>query len=291
MDAGSGLTGKVAVIVGGANGVGRAVTLALAAAGADIATCDNDQAALLETVGQVESLGRAIIAIPVDICDVDALEQFYDEAARRFDRLDIVVNVVGGAQRRLFLETTREQNAADIRRNYGYVVDSVRRALPLIRRGARGGSIINFTSSDAHRGAATFAVYAGAQAATTNFTRAMAVELGSEQIRVNTVVRDASSMRAGREASLHADAPAVVGDCDEATSPSQTMHIPQRRAPTEEDVANAVLLLVSDMMRAVTGITLHVDGGVAAAAGFVDWPHGDGFWPVPMAGSLARLFA
>ena len=290
MEARSGLTGKVAVIVGGGHGVGRAVTLALATAGADVATCDNDQAALLETVRKVESLGQSIIAMPVDVCNVDALDQFYDEVARRFDRLDIVVNVVGGAQRGLFLETTREQNASDIRRNYGYVVDSVRRAIPLIRKGARGGSIINFTTNDANRGAATFAVYAGAQAATTNFTRAMAVELGSEQIRVNTVVRDATPLRTTWDTPPHRDAPVATGDRDEAAGQPQDMHIPQKRAPTEEDVANAVLLLVSDMMRAVTGITLAVDGGVAAAAGFVDWPYGDGFMPLPMAGTLNRLF-
>jgi NAD(P)-dependent dehydrogenase (short-subunit alcohol dehydrogenase family) len=61
--------------------------------------------------------------------------------------------------------------AADIRRNYGYVLDSTRLAVPLLRKSGRGGSIINFTTIEAHRGAAGFAVYAGAKAALTNFTR------------------------------------------------------------------------------------------------------------------------
>lgn len=276
MEERSDLAGKVAVVVGGASGVGRAVTLALAAAGADIAVCDHDEAALLATAGEVERLRRAVVALPADVCDAAALDRFYDAVAGRFGSLDIVVNVVGGATRGLFLETTRAQNAADIRRNYGYVVDSVRRALALIRRGGRGGSIVNFTTSDAHRGAATFAVYAGAQAATTNFTRAMAVELGAEQIRVNTLVRDATPL----------DDAGIVSDA----AVGRAMHIPQRRAPSDADVAGAVVLLAGDSMRAVTGITLHVDGGVAAAGGFFYWPHGDGFMPLPMAGTLERLF-
>jgi 3-oxoacyl-[acyl-carrier protein] reductase len=67
---------------------------------------------------------------------------------------------------------------AFIQLNYGYVLDSVRRAIPLIRKSGKGGSIINFTNIEAHRGAAMLSVYAGAKAANTNFSRAMAGELG-----------------------------------------------------------------------------------------------------------------
>lgn len=79
--------------------------------------------------------------------------------------------------------------------NFGYVIDSVRRAIPLIRRGGRGGSIINFTTIEAFRGAASFAVYAGAKAATTNFSRALAVELGADKIRVNMIAPDTSPVK------------------------------------------------------------------------------------------------
>jgi hypothetical protein len=67
------------------------------------------------------------------------------------------------------------------------------------------------------------------------------------------------------------------------------MYIPQKVAPSQEDLANAVLILVSDLSRSITGITLHVDGGTSASMGFLDWPYGDGLGPAPMMGTLGRL--
>ena len=71
---------------------------------------------------------------------------------------------------------------------------------------------------------------------------------------------------------------------------SYNMYIPQKHAPTQEDLGNAVLFLASDFSRAITGTSLHVDGGTMAAAGFLDWPFGDGFMPAPPAQTLRRLF-
>jgi NAD(P)-dependent dehydrogenase (short-subunit alcohol dehydrogenase family) len=189
------------------------------------------------------------------------------------------------------VETTREQNAREIRLNYGYIIDSARSAIPLIRKGCRGGSIISFTTIEAHRGAATFSVYAGAKAATTNFSRAMAVELGAEQIRFNTIVPDTTPTRT----SASAMSPEFMARFDdippEVRSQGYKMYIPQQRAPAQEDLGNAVLFLASDFSRAITGANLHVDGGTMAAAGFLNWPFGDGFMPAPPAETLRRMFA
>ena len=290
LEAHANLAGKNAVVIGGAFGIGRAVTLALARAGIRIATCDVDDEATGKIASEVAALGQKILSVPVDVRDADALNRFYDQVGSEFDHVDILVNVAGGVKRMPFVETTREQNAVDVRLNFGYVVDSVRRAVPLIRKGGAGGSIINFTTIEAHRGAATFAVYAGAKAATTNFSRAMAVELGAEGIRVNLIAPDTTPSRTN----FAAIDPALLAKL-ESLSPdtlAQTykMYIPQKRAPSEEDLSNAVLFLVSDLSRAITGITLHVDGGTSASLGFIDWPFGDGFIPAPMSGTLARLF-
>ena len=184
------LNGKVAAIVGGASGIGAAVTLALADAGVDVAFCDINTAALAPTRTAAEKLGRRVFAFAADATDSQQLAAFYTASAAQFDRLDIVVNVVGGVRRRDFMDATPAECAADIQRNYGYVIESVRHAVTLMRKADRGGSIINFTTIEAHRGAAGFAVYAGAKAATTNFTRALAVELGKDRIRVNTLAPD-----------------------------------------------------------------------------------------------------
>jgi len=284
------LNGKVAVIVGGGSGIGAAVTLTLAGAGVDVAFCDISTAAIACTGRTVEGLGRRVLAMTADATDSQQLTDFYAGVRDRFDRLDIVVNIVGGVRRRNFMDATPAQCAADIHRNYGYVIESVRHAVPLIRKGGRGGSIINFTTIEAHRGAAGFAVYAGAKAATTNFTRALAVELGSERIRVNTLAPDTTPS----EGNVRALAPELLARM--ATVPAESikasmhMYIPMKAQPSAEDLANGVLFLASDLSAFVTGTTLHVDGGTLAAAGFIDWPFGDGYLPVPMDGTLGRLF-
>jgi NAD(P)-dependent dehydrogenase (short-subunit alcohol dehydrogenase family) len=294
LEAHAGMAGKVAAVIGGAGGiVGRAVSLGLAKAGVHIASCDNDEAGVRDIVPAVEALGCKILSVYGDATDVDVLDGFYEKVAKEFDHLDIVVNVAGGVQRGLLLDKTREQDASDIRLNYGYVVDSLRGAIPLIRKGGRGGSIINFTTIEAHRGAATFAVYAGAKAATTNFSRAMAVELGADGIRVNLIAPDTNLARASNSALSPEDFQrlAKLGDnAMDVLADGMKMYVPQKKAPEVEDLVNGVLFLASDLSRAITGTTLHIDGGTIAALGFLDWPYGDGFMPAPLGGTLSHLF-
>jgi NAD(P)-dependent dehydrogenase (short-subunit alcohol dehydrogenase family) len=291
LEAHAGLAGKVAVVLGGCGEIqGRAITLALADAKVSIAACDIDAAAVASIVPEVESRGVRMLSIHADVTDERALDRFYDQVEAEFASVDIVVNLPGGVQRSLFPDTTREQNARDIRLNYGYVIDSCRRAIPLIRRGGRGGSIINFTTIEAHRGAATFAVYAGAKAATTNFSRALAVELGADRIRVNCIAPDTSPAKI-TNASLYAEdfeRLAAVGP--DALEESIAFYVPLKEQTPVEDLVSGVLFLASDLSKSITGQTLHIDGGTSAALGFLDWPYGDSFMPAPLGGSLARLF-
>jgi NAD(P)-dependent dehydrogenase (short-subunit alcohol dehydrogenase family) len=291
LEAHAALAGRKAVVLGGAFGVGRAVTLALAKAKVELVICDVDQAALAEIGPEVEALGGRMLAMEADVCDVAALNAFYDTAEATLGTLDFCINLAGGVKRQNFMDTTPEQNAYEIRRNYGYVLDSVRRAVPLIRKGGRGGSIVNFTTIEAHRGAATFAVYAGAKAATTNFTRAVAVELAAEGIRVNTLAPDATPSR-GSLSTLSPDVLEKFAQLKpEIAAKGLEIYVPQKTPPSQEQLADGVLILVSDLSRGITGITLHVDGGTSASLGFIDWPHGDGFMPAPMGGSSGRLFS
>lgn len=284
------LKGKTAAIIGGGGGIGAGVSLALAEAGVNIAICDIDEAALPETAAAAMSFGVDVFSQVADATDEQDLDQFYENVGSHFDRLDIVVNVAGGTKRRVFMEASRADIAKDIHRNYGYVVQSVQRAVPLIRRSGQGGSIINFTTIEAHRGAGGFSVYAGAKAATTNFTRAMAVELGKDRIRLNCIAPDTTLSRGNIDAM-----PPEVGEAfsrlpRNAQGQGMTMYIPIGEQPPVEALANGVLFLASDLAAFVSGMTLHVDGGTMAAAGFLDWPFGDGFVPVPLAGTLGRMY-
>jgi len=288
LDKKANLKGKTAVILGGGGGIGRAVTLSLAGLGVNIAVCDRDLPALQETARDVEKLGVQCLAIEVNVLSPTAVRDFYGAVATDFDRLDIVVNVAGGVRQRDFVDGTDEQDAEDIRRNYGYVIQTIRLAIPLIERGGQGGSIINFTTIESRRGAAGFAVYAGAKAATANLTRALAVELGPKGIRVNELTPDttpsagnASALTPQRLQKLQAMSP-------EEMAAAMAAYIPLRVPPSAEQLADAVVFLASDLSSAVTGVAISVDGGTGAALGFLNWPYGSGFGPAPV-GDAARL--
>lgn len=289
IEAHRGLAGKVAVVVGGAAGhLGRGVTLGLAQAGVTIACADNDREGLAAIVDEARAAGGEAHAIYADVTAPESLDAFFDTIAERFERVDVLVNVAGGVRRNLFENTTREDHARDIRLNYDYVVQSCQRALPLLRRSGQGGAIVNFTTIEAHRGAATYAVYAGAKAATTNFSRALAVELGKDQIRVNCLASDTTLARASNSALYPEDFARLAELGEDALAKAMAIYVPQKVAPSVEDVINGVLFLCSDLSRAITGTTLHVDGGTSAAMGFLDWP-GDSFMPAPLGATLKKL--
>lgn len=283
------LRGKRAAVIGGGGGVGAAVSLLLAQHGVDIAMCDIDDEEMEKTRAQIEGMGRRVMARHADVVEVAELDAFYDALGQWTDHLDILVNVAGGVNQGAFMERTRADDARDIRRNYGYVIDSVRAAVPFIRRGGKGGSIVNFTTIEAHRGAAGFTVYAGAKAATTNFTRALAVELAAERIRINCLASDSTWTKGN----LSAMKPELMKDLmalpPEVFKIATHIQVPMHENPPLEALANTVLFLVSDLSAYTTGLTQHVDGGAMAAAGFLDWPFGDGHVPAPLAGTLRKF--
>jgi NAD(P)-dependent dehydrogenase (short-subunit alcohol dehydrogenase family) len=290
LEAHKALSGKIAIVVGGAAGyVGEGVSLGLLRAGVRVIACDNDREGIAAITTAAAGLPGTIRAHYADVTQPETLDAFFDQVEAEVDHIDILVNVAGGVRRAPFERTSRADHVRDIRLNYGYVIDSCQRAIPLLRKRGDGGSIINFTTIEAHRGAATFAVYAGAKAANTNFSRALAVELGADQIRVNCVATDTNLARASNSALYPEDLARLAALGSDALAKAMEMYVPQRRAPAVDDVINGVLFLASDLSRSVTGTTLHIDGGTIAALGWLNWPHGDGFMPAPLAGSLERL--
>ncbi len=281
------LAGKTAAILGGGLGIGRAVTLALAEAGVDIAFCDNNRDQMAQTEADVRQLGRRVTAIEADVRAAAAVARFHAAVADTFEHLDILVNLAGGTRQRSFADGTDEEDAEDIRLNFGYVVQSTRAALPLLRRGS---SVINFTTIEAHRGAASFSVYAGAKAATSNLTRALAVELGPRGIRVNEVAPDTTFTEGNARAMRPELMAQAMAAGEEAMKAALRLYVPLGEAPLADDVANAVLFLASDLASSVSGVTLHVDGGTCAAMGFLNWPYDVGYMPTAVGPAAEALF-
>ena len=277
------LDGKVAAVVGGGQGIGAAVTTALAAAGVDVALCDVDADAAERTRRAVEQLGRRVTAQVADALDPEQLADFFATIDRDFDRLDILVNIVGGARRKLFTETTPDDWAEQIHRNFGWAIQSTSLAVPRLRAGGRGGSIISFTTIEAHRGAASYAVYAGAKAGLTNFSRSLAVELAAEGIRVNTIASDATPSARITAMLEEQERRAPETMSPELRAKALAIYVPAGAPPSVDDLADVVLFLASDLARSVTGTTVHADGGTWAASGFLRWPGHRGWGPSPPA--------
>lgn len=281
------LQGKVAYIIGGADGIGRAATLALARCGVDLAICDYNTEALAETAQAVRELGRRIVAIEANILDEAAIDRFYEQALAEFPRIDILVNLAGGTYQRDFLTSTRQQDADDIRRNYGYVIQSIRAAVPHM---PRGGSIVNFTTIEAHRGAGSFSVYAGAKAATSNLTKALAVELGPRGIRLNEIAPDTTFSKGNMNAVKPELLAEMIAAGEEAGANAMKLYVPLGVAPTPEHLADAVVFLASGLSAMISGVTLHVDGGTGAAMGFLNWPYDSGMLPTASGKAATALF-
>jgi NAD(P)-dependent dehydrogenase (short-subunit alcohol dehydrogenase family) len=239
------LTDRVAVVTGAAVGIGAAIALAFARFGADLALCDRDGESLAATARGVEAAGRRAHAEVFDVRDAARVEAFHAEVARRFGRIDVLVNNAGGGFAAAFLALTPNGEDALVRENYRSVAHCIRAAVP--RMPASGGSIINLTSIEAHRAAPGYATYAAMKAAVASLTRSLALELGERRIRVNSIAPDVIPTPGIGPVRVNTPLP-VTGRV--------------------EDVAGAAVYLASDLSRFVTGTTLHVDGGGYAAGGW-----------------------
>jgi 3-oxoacyl-[acyl-carrier protein] reductase len=251
------LDGKVVVVTGGARGIGEAVALTAAAFGADLALCDRDADRLEQTVDKVERLGHQVHAEVFDVRDGGALADFSGSVGRVFDRVDAVVNNAGGGFAADFVDVNEKGQDALIRENFTSVASVIRAFVPLmpppVPARSGGGSVVNITSIEAHRAGPRFAVYSAMKAAVTNLTMSLALELGDRHIRVNCVAPDVIPTPGVGEMPVTTPLP-YAGDVD--------------------DVAAAVVYLLSDASRFVTGTTVHVDGGNRAAGGWRRGPEG-----------------
>jgi 3-oxoacyl-[acyl-carrier protein] reductase len=283
----AGLAGRTAVVVGGAEGLGD-VSLALAEAGVNVAVCDINGEALERRAAQLDRLGRLLLSEVLDARQPGAIERFYALVDSATPRIDIVVNVTGGAIRRPFLDTTEADWQRDAQWNFWYVVRSCQQAVKRMKTSG-GGSIINVTTIEAHRAVPGFSLYGAFKSGVASLTRTLALEYGRDGVRINCVAPDYAPTPGLERNSELMDEPPDQPD-PEVLKERVRMYIPLARPGTPDDVSNCILFLASGLASYVTGQTIHCDGGTWASSGWINYPF-SGFHPMPGDIESAYIFA
>ena len=248
------LDGKVAVVTGGARGIGRAAASALAAAGASVAILDRDAATAETTAKAIAPDGPAISAHAADVTDESALERAFATIVQHRGGVDILVNSAGIGLRHAAVDHPLADWERVVAVNLtGVFLSSRIAARSMISRG--GGAIVNLASIMAFSGGGLYpnVSYQATKGAVVNMTRALAVEWAQSGIRVNAVAP--TWVRTDLTAAV-LDQPGILERIAELT--------PLRRLATPEEVAHAILFLASPAAAMITGHTLPVDGGFLA---------------------------
>lgn len=270
------LDGQVAFVTGGGGGIGRAIALRLAEAGAHVAIFDVFAERAEEAAERVRERGVEAFALPGDAMDSEALRAAIVATNARFGRLDILVNNAGGVSGRPFLEQSERSWHRHIDINLVSMLAATHAAAPLMIREGRGGAILNVASIEAERAAPNFAVYAACKAGMVSFTKSMAIELSGHGIRVNCIAPDhtVTPGNQGNRAGPVDPANWRKRSLDEVDAMNRL--IPLGREGSDGECGDAAVFLCSSLASYITGVVLPVDGGTAAAGG---WVRGrDGKW-------------
>lgn len=243
------LENKVALITGGSRGIGEAIVLKFAEQGAQIAfTYLSSEEKAQELVRRVEALGVKAKAYKSDAADYAAAEQLVKDVMQEFGQLDICVNNAGISRDNLLLRITPEQWDEVMEANLKSVFNLTKQVIrPMMK--ARQGSIINMSSIVGVRGNAGQASYAASKAGILGFTKSIAAELGSRNVRCNAIA----------PGFIETD---MTQYLKEGENNQWAEKIPLQRFGKPEEIANVALFLASDMSGYVTGQTISACGGM-----------------------------
>lgn len=242
------LEGKVAVVTGGGQGLGRAMTLALVRAGARVAVADMNLDTAEGVAAEVAGAGGEALAVQVDVADEASVDSLRDRVLGRWERTDILVNNAGLYPRSLVVEMSEEEWDRVLDVNIGGQFLCTRAFVPQMKRQG-SGRIICTASAIGYKGAAGHSHYAAAKGAVLGFVRGLARELAPHGITVNSIAPGTANTAMPRQHHT------------EESLRDRGARVPLGRIAEPEDIANTVVFLAGDAASYITGQSMLVTGG------------------------------
>jgi NAD(P)-dependent dehydrogenase (short-subunit alcohol dehydrogenase family) len=241
------LDGKIAIVTGGGGGIGGAIARRLAREGAKVAVTDIDGAAAKSCADTIDAENGEAIALRADVTRKESAQEMIQKTLDHWGRIDILVNVAGGAERKRVLDMTAEDWDRVVDMNLKSVFLCSQAVLPtMLKQGY--GKIVNISSIYGFTGNATRSSYAAAKAGVAAFTKSLALEHAQDGINVNAIAP-------GR-----IETPRVRGHYTDEAWAAAVAQIPMGRTGTPDEIAGAALFLVTDENKYITGQTIHVNG-------------------------------
>jgi 3-oxoacyl-[acyl-carrier protein] reductase len=242
------LSGKVALVTGASRGIGKAIALKLAQAGADVIVTATSVERAEKTADEIMALGRKALAVKVDVSNTSDVEALFAKTTEVFGRLDFLVNNAGITRDGLLMRMKDADWDVVLDTNLKGAFVCTREAVKLMGK-TKGGSIVNISSVVGEMGNAGQANYCASKAGLIGFTKAVAREYARRNITVNAIT----------PGFIETDMTDVLSS---SVKDELQKQIPLGRLGNPEDIANAVLFLVSGMGSYITGHVLSVNGGM-----------------------------
>jgi len=243
------LEGKTTIITGASRGIGRGIAIIFAEQGANIAfTYSSSVDAALELEKELNALGVKAKGYQSNAADFDQAQELAAEVLKEFGTIDVLINNAGITKDNLLMRISEEDFDRVIEVNLKSVFNLTKAVIrPMMKQ--RKGSIINMSSVVGVKGNAGQTNYAASKAGIIGFSKSVALELGSRNIRSNVIAPGFIETE-------------MTAKLDDSTVDGWRKAIPLKRGGTPEDIANACVFLASDMSAYITGQTLNVDGGM-----------------------------
>ena len=242
------LKDRVAIVTGGARGIGKAIALLFAQEGADIAICDVNQETLASAKKEIEALGRKVLAEVVDVTKADQVDNFTQKTLDNFKKIDILINNAGITRDGLLVRMSEADWDLVLAVNLKGAFNFTKAAAKIMMK-QRDGRIVNMASIIGIMGNAGQANYAASKGGLIAFTKTVAKELASRNVRANAIA----------PGFIQTDMTAKLSD---EVKSEMLKFVPLGKLGTVQDVANLALFLASDSSSYITGQVIQVDGGM-----------------------------